>query len=56
MLEINKDITIRAQNAGQAVLDGENARQVIKISSGTVVLEGLKITKGSKVRHGFHER
>ena len=56
VLEINKDITIRAQNAGQAVLDGENARQVIKISSGTVVLEGLKITKGLAVRHGFHER
>ena len=53
VLTISKDITIRAQNAGQAILDGENTRRVIKINSGTVVLEGLKITKGSKVRPGF---
>ena len=46
VLEISKDITIRAQNSGQAILDGENARRVIKITSGTVTLEGLGITKG----------
>jgi hypothetical protein len=46
VLLISKDITIRAKNAGQAVLDGENARRVIEITSGIVVLEGLKITKG----------
>ena len=46
VLLISKDITIRAKNAGQAVLDGENARRVIKITGGIVVLEGLKITKG----------
>ena len=46
MLYINKDITIRALNAGQAVLDGENARRVMYILSGTVVLDGLKITRG----------
>ena len=49
VLEINKDITIRAQNSGQAILDGENTRRVIYITSGTVTLEGLKITRGSFV-------
>ena len=47
MLQISKDITIRAQNSGLAILDGQNARGVISITSGTVTLEGLKITKGS---------
>ena len=46
-LVINKDITIRAQNHGQAVLDGQDSRRVIKIESGTVALEGLTITRGS---------
>ena len=47
VIEINKDITIQAQNAGQVVIDGENARRVIKIGSGNVVLNGLKITKSN---------
>ena len=47
MLYINKNITIRAQNPGQAVLDGQGARRVIYIASGTVVLDGLNITGGS---------
>ena len=46
MLYINKDITIRALNSGQAVLDGQNARRVIYIRSGTVVLDALSITNG----------
>ena len=46
VLEISKDITIRAQNSGQAILDSENARRVIYITSGTVTLEGLNITRG----------
>ena len=46
VLTISKDITIRALNPGQAVLDGENFRRVIYITSGMVVLNGLKITKG----------
>ena len=46
MLYIDKDITIRALNPGQAVLDGEETRRVIYVASGTVVLEGLVITKG----------
>ena len=50
VLQISKDITIRARNYGQAILDGENARRVIKITSSTVVLEGLGVTKGSSVR------
>ena len=53
MLYINKDITIRALNPGQAILDGQNVRRVIDgrrviyIASGNVVLEGLDITRGS---------
>ena len=55
VLEISKDITIRAQNSGQAILDGENARRVIYITSGTVTLEGLNITRGySSVRSLLH--
>ena len=47
MLYINKDITIRALNPGQAVLDGETARRVLYVQSGAVALEGLNITRGS---------
>ena len=46
VLEIAKDITIRAQNAGQAILDGQDSRRVIFIDGGTVALEGLSITNG----------
>ena len=53
MLEISKDVTIRAQNSGQAVLDGGNAGisaeqsgRVVYITGGTVLLEGLEITNG----------
>ena len=49
VLEIGKSITIRALNPGQAVLDGENARGVISITSGTIALHGLNITKGNIV-------
>ena len=51
---IDRDVTLRAQNVGQAVLDGENTRRVMTINSGTVIVEGLSITKGS-VRCPFHE-
>ena len=48
---IGRNVTLRAQNAGQAVLDGENTRRVMYISSGTVALIGLNITGGySSVR------
>ena len=47
VLQITKSITIRALNPGMAVLDGQNARRVVYITSGTVVLEGLDITGGS---------
>ena len=47
MIYINKDITIRAQNPGQAVLDGQDARRVIYVARGTVTLDGLAITRGS---------
>ena len=47
MLRIGKSITIRALNPGMAILDGENARRVVEIvNAGTVVLDGLHITRG----------
>ena len=46
MIYIIKDITIRALNPGQAVLDGENTRRVIYVNGGSLVLEGLVITRG----------
>ena len=46
-ISISKDITIRAENSGQAILDGGNSAQVMYISSGTVELEGLHIRKGN---------
>ena len=46
MLTIGKSITIRALHAHGAILDGQNARRVVYITSGTVVLEGLDITGG----------
>ena len=50
--DASKDITLRAVIAGHAVLDGEDQRQVISISSGTVVLEGLGITRGTESSYG----
>ena len=47
LLDISKNITIRAQNAGKAVLDGESSRRVVKIMDGTILLDGLTITNGS---------
>ena len=47
VLEVGKSVTIRALHARGAILDGENARRVVSITSGTVVLEGLDITRGS---------
>jgi hypothetical protein len=47
VLSITKSITIRALHAGRAVLDGEEARCVVKTSNGAAVeLDGLKITRG----------
>ena len=52
VLQIDKDITIRALHSGQAILDGEIAFRVIDVGSGTVVLEGLNITKGRRAAYG----
>ena len=54
---IDRAVIVRAKNTGQAILDGENARQVMAISNGdgTVVqVEGLVIRKaaGSGVNIG----
>mmetsp|Transcript_33602 Transcript_33602/g.92076 ORF Transcript_33602/g.92076 Transcript_33602/m.92076 type:complete len:350 (+) Transcript_33602:370-1419(+) len=46
-LQINKNITIAAQQTGQAVLDGQNERTVLSITAGFVHLKGLNITNGS---------
>jgi hypothetical protein len=45
-ISIAKDITIRAQNSGMAVLDGGDAVRVMSITGGTVLLDGLVITRG----------
>ena len=46
VLEISKDsIALRAQNQGRAIIDGENARRAIHITSGTAVVDGLVITR-----------
>ena len=45
-LYIDKDITIRAENPGNAILDGQNTRRVIHIFRGNVHLDGLAITQG----------
>ena len=53
VLSITKSITIRALNPGQAVVDGENARRGIHITSGVVVLHGLNVTRGSAAFVGY---
>ena len=45
-ISIGKDITIRAQSMGMAVLDGQNSVRVLYISSGTVQLIGVNVTGG----------
>jgi hypothetical protein len=49
LLTVNKSVTIRALHARGAVLEEQNARRRVSITSGTVVLEGLDIT-------GWHPR
>jgi len=44
-IEIRRDVSLVA-DGGEDVLDGQNARRVISISSGNVHLSGLSITKG----------
>lgn len=46
VLKIGQSITVRATNAGRAILDGEGSKLVSMISGGTVVLDGLTITGG----------
>ena len=49
VLEISKSITIRSLHPRGAILDGENARRVVSITNGTVVLEGIDVTRGHTV-------
>ena len=46
-LVIGKNITIAAQQTGQAVLDGQGKRRVLEITNGHVLLKGLNITNGN---------
>ena len=43
---IGRNVTLRAQHTGQAVLDGEDTRRVMVIADVTVDLQGLNITRG----------
>ena len=54
-ITISRDVTLTADVEGSSVvLDGGNARRVMRINSGTVQLTGLTITNGySSVRRAF---
>jgi hypothetical protein len=52
VLEIRTSITIRALNMGRAVLDGQDSRRVVLISTGIVGLQGLDITMGNWAKGG----
>ena len=55
VLQISKNITLRAQNPGLALIDGERTRRGLVISTGgEIVLEFLNITRGYKGSAGFH--
>ena len=43
---ISRSVMLQAQNARQAVLDGEGRREVMIINHGRVVMTGLNITNG----------
>ena len=43
---IRRSVTVRAKNAGRAILDGKNSQRVVDITQATVVIERLAITKG----------
>lgn len=43
---IERDVVVRAKTTGTVVLDGENTRTVMEISSGTAAIEGIDITNG----------
>ena len=45
----NRNLTIRAQKLGQAVLQGPNYRQVMSIEAGAVVLDGLMMQGGLSI-------
>ena len=46
-LVISRNASITAAEGATVVLDGQNARQVMRISAGTVYLVGLSITRGN---------
>ena len=53
-LNIGKNITIRARNAGRAALDGEHSHRLISITAGTIYLDGLAITNGKTIYEVQH--
>ena len=44
---IGRDVTVRAKNEGQAILDGEETRRVMLVTGGIADIEGIHITKGN---------
>ena len=44
---IGHDVTLRAKNEGQVILDGENTRRVMEVTGGIADIEGIHITKGN---------
>ena len=53
VLQIDKNILIRAMNPSRVVLDGQNTQRVISITGGgDVVLDGLNITNGFSAGDG----
>jgi filamentous hemagglutinin family protein len=52
VVNINKNLSILGQGTGNTIFDGENARRVFNITTGTVTLDGLTITKGNVVGTG----
>ena len=45
-LSISRDLTLEAATPGTVFLDGQDSTQILHISSGTVELNGLGITRG----------
>ena len=45
-LVIGKDITIRAQTSGKAIIDGQKSRRLLRLTGGSIRLEGLQLIRG----------
>lgn len=43
---VSRNVTIRAQNTGKAILDGERKREVLTLDAGIIIVEGIDVTRG----------